>query len=102
MEGSAVSVVDDAERKSPQRGGFREALPLLHKGEEAIVWMPPGEGVAETLVYEIELLDIISPPAAASRAPAAAGEATLPAAATRTASDPPPPAAASRASMSRR
>ena len=66
---------------------FREALPLLHKGEKAILWLPPGEGVAETLVYEIELLDIISPIATASRPGAS-----------RTSSDPVPPPAASRAS----
>jgi peptidylprolyl isomerase len=49
--------------------GFREALPLLHKGEKAMLWMPPGQGTAETLVYEVEVVDIVSPPVVASRTP---------------------------------
>jgi hypothetical protein len=50
--------------------GFREALQLLRKGERAVVWVPPsqGQGTDETLVYEVEVIDIVPPPAAASRA----------------------------------
>lgn len=52
--------------------GFTEALLLMHKGESAMLWIPPSIGYkgtpppgssAETLVYEIELNDIIAAPA---------------------------------------
>ena len=51
--------------------GFAEALPLLHKGEKAVLWLPPSigykapptEGSPETLVYEIEVVDITPAPA---------------------------------------
>ncbi len=52
--------------------GFGEALPMLSKGEKAILWVPPSPSAPETLVYEIEVVDIVSPPAVAKRA--AAGE----------------------------
>ena len=74
----------DVARAAP---GFREALPLLHKGEKAVLWIPPGEGVAETLVYEVEVVDIISPPVVAKQT-------SEPPAATRQASEPPAGAAA--------
>jgi hypothetical protein len=41
---------------------FREALQLLHKGEKAVLWVPPTESAPEALVYEIELVEVISPP----------------------------------------
>jgi peptidylprolyl isomerase len=59
--------------------GFREALPLLHKGERAVMWMPPGHGAAETLVYEVEVVDIVSPPVVANRTPAAGASQGAPA-----------------------
>ncbi len=51
--------------------GFTEALQLMHKGETAMLWIPPSIGykgapppgsVPETLVYEVELLDIVPAP----------------------------------------
>lgn len=50
--------------------GFAEALQLLRKGEKALMWIPPSigykqtppAGKAETLVYELELVDIIAAP----------------------------------------
>jgi hypothetical protein len=47
---------------------FGEALQQLRKGEKAVLWMPPGEGTPETVVYEVEVVDIKSPTATASRA----------------------------------
>lgn len=51
--------------------GFTEALPLLHQGEKAVLWMPPSigykappaTGKPETLVYEVEVVDIVPAPA---------------------------------------
>jgi len=48
--------------------GFGEALQQLRKGEKAMLWVPPGQGSPETLVYEIEVVDIKSPTPIASRA----------------------------------
>jgi len=51
--------------------GFTEALQLMHKGERAMLWIPPAIGYkgtpppgtsAETLVYEVELVDIMAAP----------------------------------------
>ena len=42
--------------------GFAEAIPLLHKGEKAVLWLPPSPGTPEAVVYEVELVDIVSPP----------------------------------------
>jgi len=53
--------------------GFAEALQLLHKGETMVLWMPPSQGVADTLVYEVEVVDIVTPPAIAKRSPKADG-----------------------------
>lgn len=41
--------------------GFAEALPLLRKGEKAVLWMPPSADTSETLVYEVELVDVMAP-----------------------------------------
>jgi len=46
--------------------GFVEAMQLLRKGEKAILWIPPdigykappSEGKPETLVYEVEIVDV--------------------------------------------
>jgi len=49
--------------------GFTEAMQLLKKGEKAMLWVPPSigykgtpVGTPETLVYEVELVDIIPAP----------------------------------------
>jgi hypothetical protein len=47
--------------------GFAEALQLLRKGEKVVLWVPPGEGTGETLVYEIEVVDIVAPREVAKR-----------------------------------
>jgi FKBP-type peptidyl-prolyl cis-trans isomerase len=52
--------------------GFAEILPLLRKGEKAVLWVPPSKDTTETLVYEIEVVDVVSPSAVAKRAPAVA------------------------------
>ena len=52
--------------------GFTEAMQLLHKGERAMLWVPPaigykGQGpqgtTPETLCYEVEVVDTIPAPA---------------------------------------
>lgn len=48
---------------------FRAVLPLLHKGEKMMLWVPAAEGSSEPVVYEIELVDVIAPaPAMTERA----------------------------------
>ncbi len=51
--------------------GFTEALQLMHKGESAMLWIPPSIGykggpppgsVPETLVYEVDVVDIVAAP----------------------------------------
>lgn len=51
--------------------GFTEALQLLHKGERAMLWLPPEIGYKgtppagtkpETLVYEVEVTDVLAAP----------------------------------------
>lgn len=50
--------------------GFTEGLQLMHKGETAMLWMPPAIGyktppvstTPETLVYEVEIVDIQAAP----------------------------------------
>jgi hypothetical protein len=49
--------------------GFREALQLLHKGETMMLWVPPGQGSTETLVYQIEVADIVVPQVLAKQSP---------------------------------
>ena len=51
--------------------GFGEALQLLRKGETAMLWVPPGVGTGETLVYEIEIVDIVAAAALTNRGSAA-------------------------------
>jgi FKBP-type peptidyl-prolyl cis-trans isomerase len=51
--------------------GFTEGLQLVRKGEKAMLWLPPEIGLknqpagkpGETLVYEVEVVDIIEAPA---------------------------------------
>jgi FKBP-type peptidyl-prolyl cis-trans isomerase len=47
---------------------FREMIPLLHKGEKIVVWVPAGDGMPEPVVYEIELVDVV-PKAAPNYSP---------------------------------
>jgi len=51
--------------------GFTEAMQLLKKGEKAVLWLPPSIGykgtpppgsTPETLVYEVEVVDIVAAP----------------------------------------
>jgi FKBP-type peptidyl-prolyl cis-trans isomerase len=39
--------------------GFAEMLPLLRKGEKAVLWVPAGQAAAEPLVYEIEIVEVV-------------------------------------------
>ncbi len=41
---------------------FRDVIPLLHKGEKIVVWVPAGGGMPEPVVYEIELVDVAPKP----------------------------------------
>jgi FKBP-type peptidyl-prolyl cis-trans isomerase len=59
--------------KLPQAApGFVEGLGLLHKGDKAVLWMPPSigykappsQGAPEALVYELEVVDIEAAPPA--------------------------------------
>jgi FKBP-type peptidyl-prolyl cis-trans isomerase len=43
---------------------FRDVIPLLHKGEQIMVWVPAGGGMPEPVVYEVELVDVAPKPAA--------------------------------------
>jgi FKBP-type peptidyl-prolyl cis-trans isomerase len=50
--------------------GFTEGLQLIRKGEKAMLWVPPSlgykgppQGTPETLVYEVEVIDIQAAPA---------------------------------------
>ena len=52
--------------------GFTEALQLVRKGEKAMLWLPPEIGykggpppgtAPETLVYEVEIVDLVEAPA---------------------------------------
>jgi hypothetical protein len=49
--------------------GFAEMLPLMRKGEKAVLWVPPGQATAEPLVYEIEIVDVMPPAGVARRTP---------------------------------
>ena len=66
--GQALSL--DVEHAAP---AFREALQLLHKGEKAVLWVPPTESTPEALVYEIEVTEVVSPPPVVMPASAGAG-----------------------------
>ena len=65
MNGGGEALGIDVAYAAPK---FGEALQQLRKGEKAVLWMPPGEGMPETVVYEVEVVDIKSPTATASRA----------------------------------
>jgi FKBP-type peptidyl-prolyl cis-trans isomerase len=50
--------------------GFTEAMQLVKKGETAMLWVPPSigykgppQGTPETLVYEVEVIDVVPAPA---------------------------------------
>jgi peptidylprolyl isomerase len=38
---------------------FRDVIPLLHKGEQIMVWVPAGGGMPEPVVYAVELVDVV-------------------------------------------
>lgn len=42
--------------------GFTETLQLLQKGEKAVLWMPQARAIAEPVVNEIEVVDVVSLP----------------------------------------
>jgi hypothetical protein len=63
----------DVAHSSP---GFSEALQLLHKGEKAVLWVPPNEATPEPLVYEIEVIDVVSPPKVVKQTPQGEGSQT--------------------------
>ncbi|HEX8114765.1 MAG TPA: FKBP-type peptidyl-prolyl cis-trans isomerase [Kofleriaceae bacterium] len=74
--GRAQPIAIDLAHAAP---GFREALPLLHAGEKAVLWMPPRPGTLEPVAYEVELVEVVAsrpaegassahPPASESRA----------------------------------
>lgn len=56
---------------SSTAAGFTEAMQQVKKGERAMLWLPPAiglkeqpkDGQAETLVYEVEVVDIVEAPA---------------------------------------
>src|SRR5262249_654422 len=54
---------------SSTAAGFTEAMQLTKKGERSMMWLPPEIGLkektqkAETLVYEVEVVDIQEAPA---------------------------------------
>jgi FKBP-type peptidyl-prolyl cis-trans isomerase len=54
----------DVEHAAP---AFGEALQILHKGEKAVLWVPPSESTPEALVYEVEVVDVVSPPQVAKQ-----------------------------------
>ncbi|MDX2092314.1 MAG: FKBP-type peptidyl-prolyl cis-trans isomerase [Kofleriaceae bacterium] len=68
--------------------GFTEAMQLMKKGEKAVLWIPPEIGYkgtlpagakAETLVYEVEIVDVVSaPPVPANLGAAPANAKALP------------------------
>ena len=55
--GSREALALDVEHAAP---AFREALQLLHKGEKAVLWVPPSESTPEALVYEVEVVDVVA------------------------------------------
>jgi hypothetical protein len=56
---------------------FGEALQQLRKGEKAVLWVPPGQGTPETLVYEVEVVDINRRPQSQAGCPRRARPASL-------------------------
>ncbi len=64
--------------------GFVEAMQLLKKGEKAMLWVPPSigykgapTGTPETLVYEVEVVDIRAAPAIPADVAAPPAQATV-------------------------
>lgn len=56
-QGRAQPIAIDLAHAAP---GFREALPLLHAGEKAVLWMPPRPGTLEPVAYEVELVEVVA------------------------------------------
>jgi hypothetical protein len=63
-KGSGQPIALDLAHAAP---GFAETLPLLHQGERAVLWVPPGQGTPESVVYEVEVVAVVKPPAVAKR-----------------------------------
>lgn len=68
-KGNSQALMLDVEHAAP---AFREALQLLRKGERAVLWVPPSESTQETLVYEVEVVDVVPPPKVTHPDPATA------------------------------
>jgi peptidylprolyl isomerase len=68
-KGHSQPIAIDVSHAAP---GLAEALRLLHKGEKAMLWVPPTVGTPERVVYEVEVVDIASPPTLARHVPLAA------------------------------
>ena len=47
---------------------FSETIPLLHKGEQIMVWVPAGGGMPEPVVYAVELVDVVQKAASSNSA----------------------------------
>ena len=56
-EGRGQPIAVDVAHAAP---AFREAISLLHKGETAMLWVPPGSGEREQVAYEVEVVDIVA------------------------------------------
>lgn len=68
-KGIGQALTLDVDHAAP---AFRELLQSLRKGEKAVLWIPPNETASETLVYEVEVMDVLPPSGvAAKRGPAA-------------------------------
>ena len=68
-KGNSQALTLDVEHSA---SAFSEALQLLRKGEKAVLWVPPSESTPEALVYEVEVVEVMSPPQVAKR-PAESG-----------------------------
>lgn len=71
------SIAIDVAHAAP---GFREALPLLHRGEKVMLWVPASPGTLEPVAYEVEIVDIVARPVAGGGAKPATESTTPPAA----------------------
>jgi hypothetical protein len=49
------------------------ALPLLHAGETAVLWLPPRPGTLEPVAYEVELVEVLATRPASTAAASSSG-----------------------------
>jgi FKBP-type peptidyl-prolyl cis-trans isomerase len=63
-KGAGQPLTLDVDHVAPM---FREALQRLHKGEKAVLWVPPDKGATEMLVYEVEVVDVLPAPVVADK-----------------------------------